>query len=158
MADREGQDNGRRKGMKTRDMIVIDGAKVKEDVRGFCKRNGVTASGAAKRRGTLSALKAFGNGRRAFNVRFPEELCGFGYVCMKEDAYRQLCETYMLDSGRYIIAQKKQNDDTAPEETKATAETPSTISDDLRDILNQIISMQQEQNVILMQMLEAWVK
>lgn len=151
-------DKGRRKGMRTRDMIVIDGAKAKEDIRGFCKRNGVTASGAAKRRGTLGALKALGNGKRAFSVRFPEELCGFGYVCMKEDAYKQLCETYMLDSGRYIIAQKKQGDDTTPEETKATAETPPDVSDDLRGILNQIILMQQEQTAILRKMLEAWEK
>ena len=164
--------------MKTRDMMIIDGAKVKEDIQRFCKRNAIKAEPAARLRGASSAYKALENGKRAFRVRFPdEELCSMGFIAIRESAFRQVCETFMLTPDKYIVAQKNKKDAetltltaTAPtqdstescgESTEAKADGVAQAEDaspELRDILGNILLTMQEQTAIMKKLVEAWDK
>lgn len=139
--------------MRKYNTVILDRAKLMEGIHAYCKRNGVSVTGVAKRCGL--SYKFESNGKITYKRKHPDGEQDF--IEVTEDTYRQICTAYLLTPERYVV-----REDAAAQKTeqpqKQNGMTTVAYLRMLNERLMELEKVQQEQNEILKRLLAVWGK
>ena len=139
--------------MRKYNTIILDRAKLMDGINAYCKRNGVSVSGVAKRCGLTYKFES--NGKITYKRKHPDSDQDF--IEVTEDTYRQICTAYLLTPERYVV-----REDAAAQKTEQPPKQNGTTTVAYLRMLNERLmeleKAQKEQTEILRKLLAVWEK
>lgn len=136
--------------MRKYNTVILDRAKLMEGIHAYCKRNGVSVSGVAKRCGLTYKFET--NGKITYKRKHPES--EQDYIEVTEETYKQICTAYLLTPEWYIV-----RDITHEPKTEQPKQSGTTTVAYLRMLNERLMEMekaQQEQNELLRKLVKIW--